>query len=124
MKRGRKGRPVMCVETGKVFDSVTEAALWLNVAPSTVFHALTGYAKSAGGYRWEYIDIEGPVVPKPRSRPSMTIRDVQLEAERRSKETGKLVRYADIQREETLQLMHRQAAHAMLKKRREQGDGV
>ena len=113
----RKGKPVMCVETGRVFDSAKEAALWLGTNPSCVSQVLNGYAKSAGGYHWEYVDVEKEekTVAKPRSRPTMSITQVQREAERRTRETGRMVRYADIQKEETLLMLRRQAARAKVR---------
>lgn len=119
MSRGPKGRPVMCIETGKVFNTSKEAAQWLGTNPSCVSQVLNGYAKTAGGYRWEYVDEEKveQSVLKPRSRPTMTIYEVQEEAERRTRETGRYTRYADIQKEETLLMLRRQAALEKLKKR-------
>lgn len=121
MSRGPKGRPVMCIETGRVFNTSKEAALWLGTNPSCVSQVLNGYAKSAGGYRWEYVDEEKveKTVLKPRSRPTMTIYEVQEEARRRTSATGNYVRYADIQKEETLLMLRRQAAREKVKKRKE-----
>ena len=112
----------MCVETGQVFNTSKEAAQWLNVVPSTLSQVLNGYANTAGGYHWIFLNSEKeePVVVRPRSRPSMTIREVQLEAERRTRETGRLVRYADIQKEETMRLMKLQEVLAARKKRKEE----
>ena len=117
----RRGRPVMCVETGRVFNTAKEAAQHLGLAPSVVSRVLSGYARTAGGYHWEYIDTEeeGKPVAKPRSAPTMTIHEVQREARRRSQETGRYVRYADIQKEETLLMLRRQAAREKVRKRKE-----
>lgn len=125
MSRGRPGRPIMCVETGRVFESVTEAAEWLGLNASCVSRVLAGYTKTAGGYRWEYIDTEESAPKKqdkPRSAPAMTITEVQEEARRRTEETGRYTRYADIQKEETVLMLRRQSALDRLKqKRREKG---
>lgn len=123
MSRGRKGRPVMCVETGQVFESLKEAAEWLGMGASCVAQVVGGYAKTAGGYRWEYIDTEEDApkrstVDKPKSAPGMTIYEVQEEAARRTKKTGRYHRYADIQKEETLLMLRRTAALDKLKKKR------
>jgi hypothetical protein len=117
----RKGKPVMCIETGRVFGTAKEAAQWLGTNPSCVSSVLVGYSKTAGGYRWEYVDVEKEekTVAKPRSRPTMTISEMQREAERRTRETGRFTRYADLQKEETLLMLRRQAARETLKKRKE-----
>lgn len=117
----RKGKPVMCIETGRVFNTAKAAAQWLGTNPSCVSQVLNGYAKSAGGYRWEYVDedAEEKTVAKPRSRPTMTIYEVQEEARRRTEKTGQYHRYAHIQKEETLLMLRRQAARETLKKKKE-----
>ena len=117
-KPGRPGRPVMCIETGRVFNSAKEAGQWAGVAPSTITQVLNGYAKSAGGYRWEFVyaEKEEKTVARPRSAPTMSITQVQREAERRSKIAGRMVRYADIQKEETLLMLRRLAAREKVKK--------
>ena len=122
MSRGRSGRPVMCVETGRVFESVTEAAKWLGVHLSCVSQVLAGYTKTAGGYRWEYIDTVESAPKKqdkPRSAPAMTISQVQEEARRRTEETGRYTDYADIQKEETILMIRRQSALDRLKRKKE-----
>ena len=119
-KPGRPGRPVMCIETGRVFSSAKEAGQWAGVSSSTIHNALNGYIESAGGYSWEFVDAEKEekTVLRPRSAPTMSITQVQREAERRSKEAGRMVRYADIQKEETLLMLRRQAAREKVKKRK------
>lgn len=103
-------RPVICVETGETFGSIKEAAEHICLSANAVGMAIRGACPTAGGYHWEYApkeDLEEYVPPKPtkkRSGPIKTIEQVQKEAERRSKETGRRIRYAHIQKEETLQL--------------------
>lgn len=56
----RKGRPaqnkrkVICVDTGQVFPSITEAAKQLSASPSSICNCLSRRTKTAGGYRWRY----------------------------------------------------------------------
>ena len=121
MRAGPKGRPVMCIETGRVFNTSKEAAQWLGMSPSCVAQVLNGYSKTAGGYHWEYVDEQKveKTVAKPRSAPTMTIHEMQQEAARRTRETGNYVRYADLQKEETLLMLRRQAAREKVKKRKE-----
>lgn len=51
----KKKKPVRCVETGKVYSSVNEAAKDAKRTQSMLVCALKGKAKTAGGYHWEYI---------------------------------------------------------------------
>lgn len=103
-------RPVICVETGERFDSAKAAAEWLGLTSNAVTMAARGDSPTAGGYHWEYAPKEDvkaydqPKPPKKRSGPIKTIEEVQREAARRSRETGRHIRYAHIQKEETLQL--------------------
>lgn len=97
-----KLKKVRCVETGRVFNSMNEAGDFMDIAPQNISSAVRGKHKTAGGYRWEYVNDEPP---KPKGTTGMTIRQVLRECERRTKETGRFCRYADIQKEETLQLI-------------------
>lgn len=52
------GKSVYCVETGKVFTTMTEAADFAGVTPQGIYAALkhTNGCKTAGGYHWRYVD--------------------------------------------------------------------
>lgn len=50
-------KPVFCIELNKKFDSIQEAAQFINISDSTISHCLRGDQKTAGGYHWKYIDI-------------------------------------------------------------------
>tara|TARA_R110002020_G_scaffold113786_1_gene261773 strand:- start:102 stop:734 length:633 start_codon:yes stop_codon:yes gene_type:complete len=67
-------KPVRCVETGEVFDSLTAAGWFIGSSPrkgadnhgvlhSHVSHAANGHAgaKTAGGYHWEFIHNDSKV---------------------------------------------------------------
>jgi len=108
-------RTVICVETGQVFDSIKDAAEWLGQYPSSVSQVLRGLSSSAGGYHWVYADEEdaesGDHYLEPimgLTQPKRTIKQVLAEAKRRTKQTGHLVTYGDIQIEETLALARNQ----------------
>lgn len=47
---------IRCIETGKIFGNVNEAAASINLSPRTVANHLRGYKKSAGGRHFEYIE--------------------------------------------------------------------
>lgn len=51
-----RARKVMCVETGKIFDTVTEAAKQNNIKKGSLGNCLTGRTKTAAGYHWKYVD--------------------------------------------------------------------
>ena len=101
---------IICVETGRVFNTITEAAAFIGVTPLSISIHLRGDSKTSGGYHWRYANQEpSPSDPvKTKRRSGMSIDEVQEEARRRSIQTGKYIRYADIQKEETLRLMQAQ----------------
>ena len=51
-------KPVICIETGEVFESVNDAAAKAGISRSCVSMALTGKTKTAGGFRWAYLNVE------------------------------------------------------------------
>jgi len=55
-KRGRKTRPIMCVETGQEFDSATDACREYDIAPSNMSNHLSGVLKKVRGYTFRYVD--------------------------------------------------------------------
>lgn len=52
--KSRAPKPIICVETGKVYQSVKEASTELGVDPSGFFNIVKGKQKIWGGYHWEY----------------------------------------------------------------------
>ena len=51
-------KPIICIETGEIFDSVNSAATRVGITRSCVSMALNGKCKTAGGYRWDYLNPE------------------------------------------------------------------
>lgn len=49
-------RKVICVETGVVYNSITEAAKAHNVTVQEIFYTLRGAKPTAAGCRWKYAD--------------------------------------------------------------------
>jgi len=47
-------RGVKCVETGEVFESISQAERSNNISRNGVSNVLNGRAHTAGGYHWEY----------------------------------------------------------------------
>lgn len=47
-------KPVVCVETGKTYESVIEAAKDTGTNRPSLSHALSGRNKTAGGFHWRY----------------------------------------------------------------------
>lgn len=54
---GNKGSPVLCIETGEIFDSAAEAARHVNRAKSGVVASIHLSHKCAG-YTWRYLTKE------------------------------------------------------------------
>lgn len=59
-KRGQKifaiRKPILCVETGKIFQGIVEAAESCNAKRSNISKVLNGLRDTAGGYSWRYCD--------------------------------------------------------------------
>lgn len=49
---------IVNLDTGEIFDSVPEAANKTGIGRSGIANVLCGRAKTAGGYRWEKIEVE------------------------------------------------------------------
>lgn len=104
-------KPVRCVETGEVFDSMRAAAAWASLMPYDVSSAVRGEQKTAGGYHWEYArdeDVPPKEPPKKPARPRRSIYEMQEEARRQTELTGRLVQYSDLQKQETLEKLERE----------------
>ncbi len=60
MSAAKKGKPaknrkrIVCIESGEVFLSITEASKHFNVCPSAISNCLSGLAKRAAGVSWKY----------------------------------------------------------------------
>ena len=55
-KKCKGKRPVRCVETNEIFESITEAAKWAGVTFSTLSIAVDKNNRTAGGYHWEFVN--------------------------------------------------------------------
>lgn len=51
-----KKKKIKCIETDKVYNSISEAAKAINRSISTLSCCLTGRQNTCGGYHWQYID--------------------------------------------------------------------
>lgn len=49
-------RPVRCVETGIIYESTAEATRELGIHNYSIRRVCYGKRKTAGGYRWEYVN--------------------------------------------------------------------
>lgn len=47
-------KPVVCVETGIIYESIMYAGIFTNIDNSSISAVCRGKRKSAGGYRWRY----------------------------------------------------------------------
>lgn len=55
-KRNGNSKKVKCIETGEVFDSVTDAARAMDCARETIRDVCKGKGKTAKGYHWSFIE--------------------------------------------------------------------
>lgn len=54
--KGKTTKKVMCVETGKVFNSITDASIFIGRDGSAISACCRGKQKTCGGYHWEYVN--------------------------------------------------------------------
>lgn len=54
-KKSCKGYKVKCIETGKIFDSATEASYFIGLSRDRVAQCCRGLVKTSGGLHWTYI---------------------------------------------------------------------
>jgi group I intron endonuclease len=55
-KNAHKVRPVICIETNKIYESISLAAKDINLSHCSIGAVLNGRNKTAGGYHWKYAD--------------------------------------------------------------------
>lgn len=55
-QRKNNGKRIICIENGKIYDSIIEAAEELNVDRSSIGHCCSGRYKTAKGYHFKYAD--------------------------------------------------------------------
>ena len=48
-----RGKKIICVETGKIYNSIKDASLDINIDNSFIGKAVKGIRETAGGYHWE-----------------------------------------------------------------------
>lgn len=53
-ERRRAAKPVVCVETGRVFDRISSAARYLRASAGNICSAARGTIKTAYGFHWRY----------------------------------------------------------------------
>ena len=56
--REANGKKVICIETGQVFVSITEASEYVGVGDSAIGNCLNGRSKTCRGYHWAYYEEE------------------------------------------------------------------
>nr|DAV02664.1 MAG TPA: intron associated endonuclease [Caudoviricetes sp.] len=54
--KGKNAKAVICIETGMLYSSVTEAAESIGVTRDAVGMVARGVRKTAGGYHWKYAE--------------------------------------------------------------------
>lgn len=50
-----RGRKVLCVETGVVYETITDAATATCITRGNISYACNGKRQTAGGYHWSYV---------------------------------------------------------------------
>ena len=55
-KNNPRARAVICLETGTIYDTITEAEKATGVVKSSIAKQIKGKLHHAGGFHWMYID--------------------------------------------------------------------
>lgn len=53
-----QGKKVICIETNKVFDTVTDAAIYYKLYRSNISKCINGKRLTAGGFHWSLLNNE------------------------------------------------------------------
>ena len=56
--KSAKAKPILCKETGVVFEAISEAAIWAKVHYSSIVKVCNNKQRTAGGYTWQYINTK------------------------------------------------------------------
>jgi group I intron endonuclease len=54
--KGKTAKAVICVETGALYSSITEAAESIGVTTGAISMVVRGIRKTSGGYHWKYVE--------------------------------------------------------------------
>ena len=79
--RKKIGKPVRCVETGVVYESLTKAAEVFGVSYSAIANAVNGLCETSCGFHWEFAKENPPTkqIKKPPKTTAKSIRCVETQ---------------------------------------------
>lgn len=83
-------KPIICIDTGEIFDSVKSAAAKSGVTHSCISMVLNGRGKTAGGYRWSYLNSEDKFSEERRKNMGLANRGRKQSAEQVEKRVAHL----------------------------------
>lgn len=55
MERGRPGTPIICINDGKIYDSIKSASIHYGMSRNTISKQLTGLRSKANGLYFMYV---------------------------------------------------------------------
>lgn len=70
---------VMCVETQKVFESVTKAGAWCDAPTTNISAVCKGKRRTAKGYHWEYVEDVPVIEPVEQHTDDLVIKTLENE---------------------------------------------
>lgn len=56
LRRKRKGKAILCIETGIIYTSGRDAEAKLGIHHTNIYGVCSGKRKTAGGYHWRYLN--------------------------------------------------------------------
>lgn len=79
--RKPKKKPVRCIETGVIYESIAQAAKTFDLCSTTIGHAANGEYEKAGGYHWEFVDKQShkPYKKNPQQKRGKAVRCIETQ---------------------------------------------
>lgn len=70
-------KSIKCLETGKIYASVTECSFYTDISQSSLSQTLTGKTKTAGGLHFEYCEESSQIVKLSEAKISNGMRSIK-----------------------------------------------
>ena len=87
----KKSKPVICIETGKIYYGTTEAERQTGISNKQISKVCLGKQKKAGNYHWKYVSEVGETI-REELRTSIYENDIKHLSEEHKKKLSKPIR--------------------------------
>ncbi len=74
-------KPVRCIETGVIYESIAQAAKTFGLCSTTIGHAANGKYEKACGFHWEFVDEQShkPCKKNPQQKRGKVVRCIETQ---------------------------------------------